>query len=121
MQWRSETRYLELDRLKGVAKLYCSPVLPVPLQNGTEMDFRSFIMERIDDEFHFIIEAGVSDEGGSPSTKFVNNEASVIDVDPLTAVYPSEFAKNIGDSDDAPSEQDKVTLIDHTTAEKTQN
>ncbi|GJT81469.1 hypothetical protein Tco_1055811 [Tanacetum coccineum] len=81
----------------------------------------SFIMEGIDDEFHFIIEACVGDEGGSPSTKFVNNEALVIDADPLTAVHPLEFAKNIGDFDDAPSEQDEVTLIDRTTAEKTQN
>ncbi|GKE44090.1 hypothetical protein Tco_1471374 [Tanacetum coccineum] len=49
------------------------------------MDFRSFMMEGIDGEFHFIPEGGV------------------------------------GDSGDASSEQDEVTLIDRTTVEKTQN
>nr|GEW04553.1 hypothetical protein [Tanacetum cinerariifolium] len=77
------------------------------------------MMEGIDGEFHFILEGGVDNEGSSPSTRSVNNEARVIDVDPLTAVYPSEFAENIGNSDDAPSEQDEVTLIDRTTVEKT--
>ncbi|GKA36870.1 hypothetical protein Tco_0723435 [Tanacetum coccineum] len=66
-------------------------------------------------------EGGVGDEGGSPSTRSMNNEAPMIDADPLTTVDPSEFPKNIGDSDDASSEQDEVTLIDRTTAEKTQN
>ncbi|GJW85637.1 hypothetical protein Tco_0158782 [Tanacetum coccineum] len=85
------------------------------------MDFGSFMMEMIDGEFHFILEGGVGDEGSSPSTRSVNNEALTIDADPLIAVHPSKFTKTIGDSDDAPSEQDKVTLIDHTTIEKTQN
>ncbi|GJV76593.1 hypothetical protein Tco_1508177 [Tanacetum coccineum] len=52
----------------------------------TEMDFISFMVKGIDDEFHFILEGD-----------------------------------NIGDSDDAPSKKDEVTLIDRTTAEKTQN
>ncbi|GKF90654.1 hypothetical protein Tco_0274355, partial [Tanacetum coccineum] len=80
-----------------------------------------FMMEGIDGEFHFIPEDGVGDEGGSPSTRSMNNEAPMINVDPFTTVDPSEFPKNIGDSDDASSEQDEVTLIDRTTAEKTQN
>ncbi|GKC59531.1 hypothetical protein Tco_1087129 [Tanacetum coccineum] len=49
----------------------------------TEMDFISFMVKGIGDEFHFILEGG--------------------------------------DSDDAPSKKDKVTLFDRTTAEKTQN
>ncbi|GJZ16673.1 hypothetical protein Tco_0552796 [Tanacetum coccineum] len=64
---------------------------------------------------------GVGDEGSSISTKFVNNEGLTIDAEPLTAVYSLEVAENIGDSDDAPSKQDEVALIDHTTAHKAQN
>ncbi|GJR63219.1 hypothetical protein Tco_1505381 [Tanacetum coccineum] len=64
---------------------------------------------------------GVGDEGSSPSTRSVNNKALTIDAEPLTVVYPSEFAKNIGDSDDASSEQDEVSLIECTNVEKTQN
>ncbi|GKF26255.1 hypothetical protein Tco_0082149, partial [Tanacetum coccineum] len=39
------------------------------------------------------------------------NETPAIDVKLITIVHPSEFAKNIGDSDDASSEKDEVTLI----------
>ncbi|GJZ37945.1 hypothetical protein Tco_0584136, partial [Tanacetum coccineum] len=48
------------------------------------------------------------DEGSSPSSKSVNNEALVIDAEPLTVVHPLEFAENIGNSDDAPSEKDEA-------------
>nr|GEV23360.1 hypothetical protein [Tanacetum cinerariifolium] len=42
----------------------------------TEIDFRSFMMEGIDGEFHFEPEGGIGDgEGSSPSTRSVNNEA----------------------------------------------
>ncbi|GJU03107.1 hypothetical protein Tco_1113445 [Tanacetum coccineum] len=44
------------------------------LSNG-EIDFRSFMMEGIDGEFNFLPKGGLNDEGGSPSTKSVNNEA----------------------------------------------
>ncbi|GJU54734.1 reverse transcriptase domain-containing protein [Tanacetum coccineum] len=63
---------------------------------------------------------GANDEGSSPSTKSVSNEAPVIDAEPLTAVHPSEFAKNIGDSNNAPSENDEITLIGHSVASKAQ-
>ncbi|GJR15132.1 hypothetical protein Tco_0797784 [Tanacetum coccineum] len=66
---------------------------------------RSFMVEGVNGEFHFLPEGGANDEGSSPSTKFVNNEALVIDVEPLTAVHPSEFAENISDSDNAPSKE----------------
>ncbi|GJY53437.1 hypothetical protein Tco_0445101 [Tanacetum coccineum] len=67
------------------------------------------------------LEGGAGNEGSSPSTKSVNNEAPVIDVEPLTVVHPSEFAENIGDSDDDLSEKDEVTLIDRNIVEKAQN
>ncbi|GJY20398.1 hypothetical protein Tco_0392964 [Tanacetum coccineum] len=76
-----------------------------------KMDFRSFMVEGVNGEFHFLPEGGANDEGSSPSTKFVNNEALVIDVEPLTAVHPSEFAENISDSDNAPSKKDEITFV----------
>ncbi|GJY56814.1 hypothetical protein Tco_0455929 [Tanacetum coccineum] len=69
----------------------------------------SFIMEGIDDEFYFEPEGGVSDgEGISPSIKTVNNEALVINVEPLNSAPPSQLVENIRDSDNAPSKKDVV-------------
>ncbi|GJR56517.1 hypothetical protein Tco_1407038 [Tanacetum coccineum] len=39
------------------------------------------------------------------TTRSVNNEASVIDAEPLNSAPPSQFTENIGDSYDAPSEK----------------
>nr|GEV60653.1 hypothetical protein [Tanacetum cinerariifolium] len=75
------------------------------------MDFKRFMMEGVDGEFNFIPEVGSNKDGSSPSSKSVNNEATVVDAEPLTAIHPSEFAKKIGDSDDAPSETDETILI----------
>ncbi|GKD30990.1 hypothetical protein Tco_1241768 [Tanacetum coccineum] len=70
------------------------------------MDFRSFMMEGIDGEFRFQPEGGVGDgKGSSPSIKSINNEALVIDVKPLNFAPPSQFAKNIMDSNNAPLEK----------------
>nr|GEX35034.1 hypothetical protein [Tanacetum cinerariifolium] len=80
---------------------------PLCHQIFTEMDFRSFLIEGIDGEFHFEPKGGVDDgEGSSPSIRFVNNEAPVIDPEPQNSASPLQFAKNIGDSNDAPSEKD---------------
>ncbi|GKF01258.1 hypothetical protein Tco_0028181, partial [Tanacetum coccineum] len=74
-----------------------------------EIDFKSFMMDGIDGEFHFELEGGVGDgEGSSPSIKFVNNKAPVINAEPLNSSPPLQFAENIGDSDDAPLETDVV-------------
>ncbi|GJX99209.1 hypothetical protein Tco_0356228 [Tanacetum coccineum] len=65
------------------------------------MYFRSFMMEWIDGEFHFEPEGGFGNgEGSSPSTKYVNNEAQVIDVEPLNSSPPLKVAENIEDSYD---------------------
>ncbi|GKE25504.1 hypothetical protein Tco_1440888 [Tanacetum coccineum] len=70
------------------------------------MDFRSFMMEGVDGEFHFKLEGGIGDgEGSSPYTRSVNNEIPVIDVDPLNSAPPSKVVENIGDSDDASLEK----------------
>ncbi|GJU72394.1 hypothetical protein Tco_1263799 [Tanacetum coccineum] len=70
------------------------------------MNFRSFMMEGMDGEFHFESEGGVGDgEGSSPSIRFVNNEASVIDDEPLNSAPPSQFVENIRDSYDALSKK----------------
>ncbi|GJR98623.1 hypothetical protein Tco_0270797 [Tanacetum coccineum] len=86
-----------------------------------EIDFRSFMMEGIDGEFNFLPEGDLNDEGGSPSTKYVNNEALVIDAEPITTIPPLEFAKNIGDSNDTPSEKDGMTLIGRSVPNESQN
>ncbi|GJX80636.1 hypothetical protein Tco_0328785 [Tanacetum coccineum] len=88
---------------------------------SAEMDFKSFMVEGVNGEFHFLSAGGVNDEGCSPSTKSINNEALVIDVEPLTSVHPLEFDENIGDSDDAPSEKDEITFIDRSIVDKAQN
>ncbi|GJW64856.1 hypothetical protein Tco_0116740 [Tanacetum coccineum] len=46
-----------------------SPKNPIIYYRGREMDFRSFMMEGIDGEFHFIPEGGVGDERGSFSPR----------------------------------------------------
>ncbi|GJX69440.1 hypothetical protein Tco_0305167 [Tanacetum coccineum] len=46
-----------------------------PITHIEEMDFRSFMMERVDGEFYFVPEGGVGDEeGSSPTIMSVNNE-----------------------------------------------
>ncbi|GKB33148.1 hypothetical protein Tco_0872549 [Tanacetum coccineum] len=84
-----------------------SPKKPIIYHRGIDMDFRSFMMEGIDGEFHFEPEGGIGDgEGSSPSTRFVNNETLVIDVDPLNFAPPSKVFENIRDSNDASLEKD---------------
>ncbi|GKA11014.1 hypothetical protein Tco_0690447 [Tanacetum coccineum] len=94
---------------------------PILYLAGLKTSWKHRAVEGVDGEFHFLPEGGLNDEGSSPSTKSVNNEAPEIDVEPLNTVHPTRFPENIGDSDDAPLEQDKVTLIECTNAEKTQN
>ncbi|GKC32273.1 hypothetical protein Tco_1039567 [Tanacetum coccineum] len=65
------------------------------IQKVEEMDFRSFMMEGIDGEFTF-------SQGRKSRTR-------------------EEFAKNIADSDDAPSEKDEVVLIECLVAKKVKN
>ncbi|GKB69259.1 hypothetical protein Tco_0930671 [Tanacetum coccineum] len=47
-------------------------------------------------------------EGNYPSNKFVNNEATIIDVAPLNSAPPSHVADNIRESDDVSLEGDIV-------------
>ncbi|GJY40036.1 hypothetical protein Tco_0427306 [Tanacetum coccineum] len=83
-----------------------------PITHIEEMDFRSFMMQGIDGEFHFEPDGGVgNDEGSSPSTRFVNNETLVIDAEPLTSVPHSQFTENTRDKDDAPLEKDKARKV----------
>nr|GEZ73681.1 hypothetical protein [Tanacetum cinerariifolium] len=75
------------------------------------MDFKSFMMKGVDDECNFLPGGGLNECDSPQSTKSMNNEAPVVDAEPITDVHPSEFAKNINDSDDALSENDGMTLI----------
>ncbi|GJT10924.1 hypothetical protein Tco_0857966 [Tanacetum coccineum] len=72
-------------------------------RGGSGMDFKSFMMEGVDGEFNFLPE-GANEDSSSPSTKSVNNETLVIDVDPITKILPSERVETIVDSDDDPSD-----------------
>ncbi|GKG01485.1 hypothetical protein Tco_0306190, partial [Tanacetum coccineum] len=65
------------------------------------MDFRSFMMQKIDGEFKFLSEGSIDDNQGSPSSKSVNNEAPVIDAKPLTSLHPPDFVQDVADFDDA--------------------
>ncbi|GJZ36242.1 hypothetical protein Tco_0582059 [Tanacetum coccineum] len=70
------------------------------------MDFRSFMVDGIADEFHFEPEGGVGDgEEESPSNTFVNNEAPIIYVNPMNFAPPSHVAKNVGDLNDVSLEK----------------
>ncbi|GJU42608.1 putative RNA-directed DNA polymerase [Tanacetum coccineum] len=77
-----------------------SPKKPIIHYRGKEMDFKSFMMEGINGEFHFSPEGGVDNEEQDS---------------------PSMFAKNMTDSDNAPSKKDEVILTDHSVAEKAKN
>ncbi|GKC07168.1 hypothetical protein Tco_0998778 [Tanacetum coccineum] len=73
------------------------------------MDFRSFMVEGIDGEFHFRPKGGFANgEGNYPSNKSVNNEATIIDVAPLNFAPPSHVADNIRESHDVSLEGDIV-------------
>nr|GEW53555.1 putative reverse transcriptase domain-containing protein [Tanacetum cinerariifolium] len=76
-----------------------------------EEDFKSFLVQGIDGEFNFLPEGGLDENQDSLSVKFVNNETLVIDVEPLSDVYPSNVAENIIDSDNTSSEEDKLSLV----------
>ncbi|GKC06013.1 hypothetical protein Tco_0997623 [Tanacetum coccineum] len=83
------------------------------------MDFRSFMIEGVDGEFHFSPEGCVGDEKGiSPSTMSVNNETLAIEAKSLTSVPLPCLVDNTADSDDAPSERDDVILVDYVVADK---
>ncbi|GJV05819.1 hypothetical protein Tco_1343475, partial [Tanacetum coccineum] len=82
---------------------------PIIYHCGREMDFRSFMMEGSDGEFHFEPEGGVGDvKEESSSNRSVNNEASVIDVNPLNSALHSHVTENVKDSDDVSSEKGVV-------------
>ncbi|GJX19328.1 hypothetical protein Tco_0222005, partial [Tanacetum coccineum] len=51
------------------------------------------------------------DNQGSPSSKFVNNEAPTIVAKPLTYVHPSDFVEDIADFDDASTRDNENPLV----------
>ncbi|GJT44143.1 hypothetical protein Tco_0952858 [Tanacetum coccineum] len=88
-----------------------SPKRSVIYYHGQEMDFRSFMLKGVYGEFNFLPAKGVSEGRNSPSTKFVNIDAPVIGVTPLSSVYPSNIVKNVADSDDPSYGEDEQTLV----------
>ncbi|GJZ43189.1 hypothetical protein Tco_0590444 [Tanacetum coccineum] len=73
------------------------------------MDFRSFMVQGVDGEFNFLPERGL-DENRS-TTKSVNNEAPVINAEPISVVHPSDITENIIDSHNTSSEEGGLSPI----------
>ncbi|GJZ07513.1 hypothetical protein Tco_0541306 [Tanacetum coccineum] len=86
-----------------------SPKKPIIYHHGREIDFKSFMVKGIDVEFRFELEGGVGDgEEESPSNRSINNEALVIDVNPLNLTLTSHVAENVRDSDDVSLEKSVI-------------
>nr|GEX39966.1 hypothetical protein [Tanacetum cinerariifolium] len=75
------------------------------------------MVEGIDGGFHFEPKGGVGDgEEESPSNRSVNNEALMIDVNPLNFAPLSHVAKNVRDSYDVSLEKcliDKAAILEN--------
>nr|GEU56979.1 hypothetical protein [Tanacetum cinerariifolium] len=67
------------------------------------------MIQGVDSEFNFLPEGGL-DENQS-STMYVNNEASVINTEPISIVRPSNITKNITDSHNISSDEGGLSLI----------
>ncbi|GJX00325.1 hypothetical protein Tco_0184238 [Tanacetum coccineum] len=75
------------------------------------MGFRSFILGGVDGELNFLPARGASEGQNSLSTKFVNNNAPLIDATTLSSVYLSNVVENVADFDDPSYREDEQTLI----------
>ncbi|GJZ91718.1 hypothetical protein Tco_0663783 [Tanacetum coccineum] len=91
------------------------------IEGWEEMDFRSFMMEGIDGEFHFLPREDTENQGGDSPSVSVNKETLATYVEPLNVVAHSQFAENMADSDDTSLEKDEVILIDRSVAKKVKN
>nr|GEX96250.1 hypothetical protein [Tanacetum cinerariifolium] len=67
--------------------------------------------QKMDGEFKFLSKGCIDNNQCSPSSKFVNNEAPVIDTKTLTSVHPSDFVKDVVDSDDASAGDNENPLV----------
>nr|GEU40922.1 hypothetical protein [Tanacetum cinerariifolium] len=85
---------------RGSADVPIALVKPIThLADWKEIDFRSFMMQKIDGEFKFLSEGCTDDNQCSPSSKSVNNKAPVIDAKSLTSVHPSDIVEDVIDFD----------------------
>nr|GEZ45351.1 hypothetical protein [Tanacetum cinerariifolium] len=75
------------------------------------MDFRNFMMQEIDGEFKFLSEGCIDDNQCSPSSKSINNEASVINTKPLTSIHPTNYVEDVADSDDTYAGDNENPLV----------
>ncbi|GJZ01602.1 hypothetical protein Tco_0519563 [Tanacetum coccineum] len=73
------------------------------------MDFRSFMIQGVDGEFNFLYEGGLNENRSS--TNSMNNEAPVINAEPISAMHPLNIAENIVDSHNISSDEDGLSLI----------
>ncbi|GJU99494.1 hypothetical protein Tco_1328765, partial [Tanacetum coccineum] len=75
-----------------------------------KMDFKSFVIQRINHEFMVLPKGCIDDNQGSPFLKSINNEALVIDAKPLISVHPFNF-EDVDDSDDASAGDNENPLV----------
>nr|GEW61904.1 hypothetical protein [Tanacetum cinerariifolium] len=68
---------------------------------GTEMDFRSFMIQGVDGEFKFLPEGGFEDNQGSFSAKSVNNETPILDAEPISDCIPTSSFPVVGEKSKA--------------------
>nr|GEV92898.1 hypothetical protein [Tanacetum cinerariifolium] len=78
-----------------------SPKSPVSYHHG----------QGIDGKFNFLPEGGLDENRGSLPAKSVNNKTSIIDVEPLSTMFPSNVAENIIDSKNTSSEKDDLPQV----------
>nr|GEY89525.1 hypothetical protein [Tanacetum cinerariifolium] len=71
----------------------------------------SFMIQRIDGEFNFLLEGGLDENQGSLSAKSVNNETPMIDVKPISTVHPLNVSKNIVNSYNTSPEEDELSPV----------
>ncbi|GJT65265.1 hypothetical protein Tco_1016745 [Tanacetum coccineum] len=94
---------------------------PVIYYRGKEMTFRNFMIDGIDGEFSFVPKEPVGNEGTSSRSFLINIETPATYVEPLNSANPSQYVKNIADSEDSPSDKDDVVLIDSSVADILKN
>ncbi|GKA59372.1 hypothetical protein Tco_0758685 [Tanacetum coccineum] len=69
------------------------------------MAFRNFMTDKIYGEFNFLLKDPVDDTGaGSPSISIITETLTTF-VEPLNITDPSQFAKNMVDSEDSSSKE----------------
>nr|GEU91747.1 hypothetical protein [Tanacetum cinerariifolium] len=100
---------------RGGADIHKALIKPVThLENWKEMDFRSFMIQGVDDEFNFLPEGGFEDNQGFFSAKSVNNKTPILDVKPISIMLPINVVDNMIDSSNTSFDDELPPVYPHT-------